>query len=138
MTYSERSAQIALEANIAVMVLTNTQGHDIEFLALKPQMLAESELAAVAERWPGRGLASAAVIGLCGAEVRWAFKEPLEPCVESAISFAFLIHVNDLLRARERERVAYRPAPGVVELERMYALPDTRPYRRLTRAQRRA
>ena len=130
MTYSERSAQIALEANIAVMVLTNTQGHDIEFLACINRLLNCA--------FPGRGLASAAVIGLCGAEVRWAFKEPLEPCVESAISFAFLIHVNDLLRARERERVAYRPAPGVVELERMYALPDTRPYRRLTRAQRRA
>ena len=36
MSYSEKSIQIACDASIAVLALSNSEGTDLEFLPLKP------------------------------------------------------------------------------------------------------
>jgi hypothetical protein len=125
MTYSEQSTQLALDASVAVLVLTNAQCDDMEFLPLKPRQMTESEKAELVTRWPGRGLRSVGVIGLVGTAPRCALKEPLEPEQVSALAGAFLAYIHVLFcdsLAEQQEGVE------IAELERLYALrADPRP-----------
>lgn len=66
MTYQEQSAQLAIDASVAVQVLMGTPD-DIEFVPLKPQPADSSMWADIKARWSGRGLRSVGVIGLVGA-----------------------------------------------------------------------
>lgn len=124
MTYSERSTQLALDASIAVLVLTNAQGNDVEFLPLKPRQMSESETAELAVRWPGRGLRSVGVIGLVGTSPFCALKEPLEPEQVSALAGAFLAYLHVLFRD---SFAVQQEAAEIAELERLYAQADMRP-----------
>jgi len=124
MTYSEQSAQLALDASVAVLVLTNAQCDDMEFLPLKPRQMTEGEVAGLLTRWPGRGLRSVGVIGLVGTAPRCALKEPLEPEKVSALAGAFLAYLHALFCdsfAEQQERVE------IAELERLWLQADPRP-----------
>ncbi len=87
MTYTEKSTQLALDASVAVQVLMGTAPGDCEFIPLKPKAADEAMLADLKARWPGRGLRSVGVIGLCGTAPRCAFKEPL--VVQPGTCFTF-------------------------------------------------
>jgi hypothetical protein len=119
MTYSEKSTQLALDASIAVLVLTNAQFDDVEFLPLKPRQMTESEKAELVTRWPGRGLCSIGVLGLVGMTPRSAFKEPLEPEQVTALAGAFLAYLHALFSDRFAEQLE---GAEIAELERIYAL----------------
>ena len=106
MTYSEKSTQLALDASVAVLVLTNAQCDDMEFLPLKPRQMTESETAELLARWPGRGLRSVGIVGLVGTSPRCALKEPLEMPVVEAIAAAFAVYVHSLLGASVAEQMA--------------------------------
>lgn len=96
MTYTEQSMQLVCDASVAVLVLTNAQCDDVEFLPLKPRRMTESEVVELFTRWPGRGLRSVGVIGLVGTSPRCALKEPLEPEQVSALAGAFISHLHVL------------------------------------------
>lgn len=118
LTYSERATELAANASVAVQVLMGAPD-DVEFISLKPKMANERWLAELRDRWPGRGLRSVGVIGLCGTSPVIALKEPLEPEQVNALMSEFLAHIHvlfcDTFEAAE-----------IAELERLHALPDTR------------
>ena len=116
MTYTEKSHKLALDASIAVLALLGTRPGDCEFIPLKPHAADDTMLADLTARWPGRGLRSVGIIGLCSAGPQCVLKEPLESHQVSALTDEFLAYVN-----------AVGPeAAEIAELERMYALPDPR------------
>ena len=123
MTYSEKSTQLASDASIAVLALLGTAPGDVEFIPLKPRMADENMLAELKARWPGRGLRSVGVIGLCGMSPRCAFNEPLEPEQVSALSGAFLAYVHALFYGHFATQ---QELAEVAEIERLYSLPDMR------------
>ena len=94
MTYGEKSAQLALDSSIAVLVLGNEDCTDIEMLPLRPHSMRESEKEYLRSCWRGRGLKSLGIMGLVGSSPRFALKEPLEPEHVSALADAFLNHVH--------------------------------------------
>ena len=129
MTYLEKSAQVTSESSIAVMALMGAPS-DVEFISLKPKTADEQTLSELKTRWPGRGLRSIGVVGLVGITPRYALKEPLEPEQVDTLAAAFLIHVNTLLMGEHHREHRVRQKEDAVDwLERLYALPDTRPER---------
>lgn len=120
-TYSERSAQLALDASIAVMVLINAQCDDAIFLPLKPRQLPETEAAELLRS--GRGFRSVGVIGLVGASPRSAFKEPLDSAQVSALADAFLAYLHAFLCDGF---AALQEVAEIQELVRLWHLADTR------------
>jgi hypothetical protein len=124
-TYSERSTQLAVDASVAVLVLLGTAPDDMEFIPLKPKMATEESMlmAELRARWPGRGLRSVGVIGLCGTSPRCAFKEPLETQQISALAAAFLVYLDVLFR---ESFAAQTEKAELSELERLFNLPDPR------------
>jgi hypothetical protein len=124
MTYSERSTQLALDASVAVLVLTNAQCDDIEMLPLKPREMTESDVADLLTRWPGRGLFVCGILGLVGTSPRSEFKEPLEPEQVDALASAFLAYLHVLFCDSFAEQ---RAAIEVNELTRLVSLIDDRP-----------
>jgi hypothetical protein len=123
MMYSEQSTQLALDASVAVLVLSNPECNDVEFLMLKPKRMGECELAELKDRWPGRGLRSVGTIGLVGTSPRWALKEPLTFEQISVLADAFLAYLHVLFcdaLAGQQE------SAEVAELERLHTLVDAR------------
>jgi hypothetical protein len=123
-TYSERSTQLALDASVAVLVLTNAQCDDLEFLSLKPRQIPESTLLELRTHWAGRGLRSVGIIGLVGTSPRCALKEELEPEQISALAGAFLAYLHVLFAGSFAEQQA---GAETAELCRMWSLEDPRP-----------
>ena len=126
MTYSEKSIQIACDASIAVLALSNPEGTDLEFLPLKPHPMSQSYAAGLRARWPGRNLRTIGVIGLVGASARVELKEPFaHPEQISALAEAFLAYVTVLLGDNFAEPIGGID-DSVIWCERLYALPDPR------------
>jgi hypothetical protein len=123
MTYLEKSTQLALDASVAVQVLMGTTPGDCEFIPLKPKAADETMLADIAARWPGRGLRSVGVIGLCGTSPCCAFKEPLESDQVSALAGAFLAYLHVMFAD---SITAQMEAAEIQELQRMMSIPDMR------------
>lgn len=123
MTYSEQSAQLAVDASVAVLVLSNPECNDVEFLMLKPERLTACELTELKMRWPGRGLRSVGTIGLVGTSPRWALKEPLTFEQITTLADAFLAYLHVLFCDALAER---QESAEVAELERLHTLADTR------------
>jgi hypothetical protein len=117
--YSERAAQLALDASVVVLVLANAQCDDLEMLPLKPRQMSEGDIAELLTRWPGRGLRSIGVIGLCGTSPRYALKVPLEPEQVSALAGAFLAYLHVLFCD---SFAAQQEGAEIAELKRLYAL----------------
>jgi hypothetical protein len=88
--------QLVCDASVAVLVLINAQGDEIEMLPLKPRQMTEIDAAELKGRWAGRGLRVAGLIGLVGTTPRYALKEPLEPAQVSALAGAFLAYLHVL------------------------------------------
>jgi hypothetical protein len=123
MSYTEKSTQLALDASVAVLVLTNEQCDDLEFVPLKPRLMTAAENAGLLSRWPGRGLRSVGVIGLVGASPRCALKEPLEPEQVSALAGAFLAYLHVLFSdSFEAQREGFE----IAELCRLWQMDDPR------------
>jgi hypothetical protein len=123
MTYIEKSAQLAIEASVSVQILLGTTPGDCEFVPLRPKLADANTLADIAARWPGRGLRSVGVIGLCGITPSVVLKEPLEPEQINALGAAFLTYVHVLFDANFVEQ---REAMEIAELERLWSLQDNR------------
>jgi hypothetical protein len=123
MTYTEKSTQLALDASVAVLALSNPDCTELELLPLKPRQMSETERAQLAARWPGRNLRSIGVIGLVGTTPKYALKDALEPERVSALTDAFLAYLHALYCdsfAAQQETAEIR------ELGRLWSLPDTR------------
>lgn len=119
MTYTERSAELAVESSVAALVISNPDCTDVEFILLRPERnpAREAELTA---RWPGRELQSIGVAALCGASPRFVFKKaPLAPEQVTALAGEFLSFLHTLFldgfAAQQND-----------ELRRMLLLPDPR------------
>jgi hypothetical protein len=123
MTYIEKSAQLAIEASVSVQILLGTTPGDCEFVPLRPKLADANMIADIAARWPGRGLRSVGVIGLCGTTPSLVLKEPLDPEQVNALGAAFLRYVNVLFGANFVEQ---REAVEIAELERLWSLQDNR------------
>jgi len=122
LAYRERATQLALDASVAVQVLMGAPD-DVEFIPLKPSPANAAMLADIAARWPGRGLRSVGVIGLCGVTPCCALKEPLEPEQVSVLSDAFLAYLHALYCDRI---AAHLERAEVQELTRVWSLGDPR------------
>lgn len=94
-TYSERSAELALESSVAALVISNPDCNDVEFLLLRPKREPERE-AELTARWPGRDLQAVGMAALCGASPRFVFKAPLAPEQVSALAGEFLSFLHTL------------------------------------------
>lgn len=123
MTYTERSQNLANESSVAVLVLMGAPD-DVEFVPLRPRPADENTLAQLKARWPGRGLRSVGVIGLCGVSPRYVLKETLETEQVYTLTGAFLEYLHVLYADRF---AAQQEAAEFAELECLYTLPDTRP-----------
>jgi len=124
MTYAEKSTQLALDASVAVLVLMGAP-NDVEFVPIKPRAADEAWRAELKARWPGRGLRSVGVIGLCGTSARCALREPIGSDAVEALATAFFEYIRVLLGD---DFAAHMAAAEIEELERHYALEDPRPY----------
>lgn len=94
-SYSDVAAQLAVDASVAVMALSNPDDStDWELMPLKPRTMTEREEADLAARWPGRNLRTVGVVALVGATPKFALKVPLTPAQTSALADAFLEHVH--------------------------------------------
>jgi hypothetical protein len=122
MTYSERSAQLAVDSSISALVLMGAPD-DVEFIQLRPKRADANKLAELKARWPGRGLRAVGVIGLVGTAPRYVLKEPLATEEVSALADAFLAYLHALFCDGF---AAQEESAEVAELERWYALQDTR------------
>ena len=122
MTYTAQSQNLANESSVAVLVLMGAPD-DVEFVPLRPRPADANMLAQLKARWPGRGLRSVGVIGLCGVSPRIALKEPLEPEQVYTLAGAFLEYLHVLYAD---SFAAHQEAAEFSELERLYTLPDTR------------
>jgi hypothetical protein len=118
MTYTEKSTQVVLESQIAVMVLSNDDYTDIVFWRCCPQPADKNELT-TKEEFVTRKLHPRGVVGLRGVMVVCAFKDTLETHVVSTITSGFL----EYIRASLRDTIE---ASEGAELERIFMLPDTR------------
>jgi hypothetical protein len=123
MTYTEKSTQLVLDASVAVLVLSNAQCDDLEFLPLRPRQMTESDIAELLTRWTGRDLRSVGVIGLVGATPRCALKELLEPELTSALANAFLAYLQVLFCD---SLAAQQNGAEIQELARLWSLQDPR------------
>jgi len=123
MSYSEKSTQLVLDASVAVLVLMGAPD-DVEFLPLKPIMADETMRAELKARWPGRGLRSVGMIGLCGLSPRVCLKEPLDMEQASVLADAFLAYLHGLFCDRFAIQAE---AAEIAELERVFRLPDILP-----------
>jgi hypothetical protein len=123
MTYSEKSTQLALDASVAVLALSNPDCTELELLPLRPRQMSESEQAQLAARWHGRNLRSIGVLGLVGTTLKYALKDTLEPEQISVLANAFLMYLHALYCdsfATQQETAETQ------ELQHMMSLPDTR------------
>ena len=124
MTYSEQVTQLALNASVAVFVLMGTTPGDVEFLPLKPNAADENTLAALRDRWPGRGLRQVGCMGLSFDMTPLSvFKEPLAPEQFDALSYAFLTYAYALLGERFTRQ---RESAEIRALQYWWSLPDMR------------
>ena len=117
--YIERAADVVSLSQIAVQVLLSRDNDDLEFFAMRPRIAPPPP-----EVFEGRNLRTVGVIGLHGVKSYVAWREPLEPRVIEVIAHAFLDYVRVLLGDNIAEHVAHAE---VSELERIYALGDSRP-----------
>jgi len=123
MTYFEKSQQLVLDADVAMMVLANEHWTDCEFMPLKPRLMSESHTAELRNSWPGRGLKAAGTIGLVGAVPRLELKVPIELRALSALAAGFLEYLRVLLSEKFS---AQMEALEVQELCRLWRLDDPR------------
>ena len=123
MTYSEKSQQLACEASVAVLALSNPECTDVEFLPLRPRQMSVSDRVELAARWSGRNLRSIGVIGLVGTSPRIALREPLETEQVNALADAFLAYLHVLFADSFAEQLE---GVEMAELERMWSLRDPR------------
>lgn len=119
--YSVRAAEVAC-GQIVLQVLLSESNDDLEFVAMHS---AAQPFPITREDFAARKLRSVGVIGLRGLAPARAFKEPLAPSVVDGISTAFLVYVQTVLGNSFHEHAA---KAELTELERMFALPDPRPY----------
>jgi hypothetical protein len=124
MTYSEKSTQLALDASVAVLALSNPDCTELELLPLKPRQMSETERAQLAARWHGRNLQSIGVVGLVDSRPKFALKEPLEPEQVTALADAFFEYLCALVADNFSEQLE---GAEIQELRRLWSLPDTRP-----------
>jgi hypothetical protein len=123
MTYTEKSTQVVLESQIAVMVLLNPDSTDMEMWPLRPRQAATT----MPEEFAARKLRAVGVAGLCGAKAICAFKEPLDPTVVGAIGTAFAEYIGVLLGDSIAVQIEERQkGDEVAWLEQLHQLPDTR------------
>ena len=127
MTYTERSQNLASQSSVAVLVLMGAPD-DVEFIPLKPRAADEQMLAELKARWPGRGLRSIGVVGLVGATLCCALKEPLAPEQVDALRAAFSEYIRVLLSVScvEQPQPSIENGDEVDWLCRLWSLPDTR------------
>ncbi|HKD60759.1 MAG TPA: hypothetical protein VKB47_09875 [Terracidiphilus sp.] len=118
-SYFEQAVQVGVESQIAVYILLSPENDDIHLMPLRPHPLPPEEQISP-EEFARRQLRGVGVVGLSGAKSVCAFKEPLEPSVVDAIARAFLEHIFVLCFAEQREAIE------IVELKRLYSLPDNR------------
>jgi len=123
MTYTEKSTELALDASVAVLALSNPDCTELELLPLKPRQMSETERAQLAARWPGRNLRSIGVIGLVGTTPKYALKDALEPEQVSTLTDAFLAYLHGLFCDN---LTAQQETAEIRELGRLWSLPDTR------------
>jgi hypothetical protein len=123
MTYLEKSSELACAASVAVFVLINEQGTDMEFLPLKPRQYPNSELEARSARWAGRGLRSVGVIGLVGTSPKCEFKEPLDVNVVTPLAGAFIAYLQSLFQESFAEQLE---GFEIQELFRLWKMDDPR------------
>ena len=120
--YNARATELAREASVAVLVLMGAPD-DVEFVPCWPRAADAKMRADIKARWPGRGLRSVGLIGLCGTSPRVALKDPLEPEQVSALADAFLAYLHSLYCD---SFAAQQEGAEIQELARMWSLEDTR------------
>lgn len=101
LTYRERSERVAIDSSIAVMVLMNPCGTDIEFWPIRPI----PAVSTAPEEFVRRHLRIVGVVGLCGLKPLCAFRKPLEPRVTDGIAQAFLEYVRVLIEPDDNARL---------------------------------
>lgn len=119
-TYAEAAAEVACLSQIAVMVLLGPENDDVEFWPLRPRQSVPTS----SEEFAARRLRPVGVLGLRGLEFRSALKEPLPADVLRSVGFAFGEYVHSLVGTSMEMQLE---AGEIAELERVLALPDTRP-----------
>jgi hypothetical protein len=120
--FSVRAAEVARASQIAVLCLVSRDNDDIEFWPVRPRWTPQSERTSP-EEFARRQLRTVAVLGLNGLTPLSAFQEALEPHVVEGLYQAFLAYVQCSLGEHFAEHMA---VAEVQEMQRMYALPDTR------------
>lgn len=112
---------LAMRANPAAAVLSNPDGTATELLPVMPRGLSNEDLDSLVQLWAGRGLAFIGVIGMVDGIPQTALDIPLDPLRMHALSSAFVRHCEQI----ERQK-----GDSVEWCERLFALPDPRPYPR--------
>ncbi len=123
MTYQEQSEQLVSEASIAAFVLMGANPQDVEFVPLKPRMADRQMLEDLKARWPGRGLHTVGVMGLCGASPRCAFKTEAQitPQQMDALAAAWGVYCCMTI---VQGFAAQRESAEIAELYRIYNYAD--------------
>jgi hypothetical protein len=128
-TYEHRRDDLVINSSICVGVLLGDMpGGDMEFVPIRPQPATDAMREDLRSRWPGRGLRGVGYIGLVGGAPKLVLQEPLDAVQVEALAVAFAVYIATLVKsamtsdgfAVEIERAE------VSELERMFAMPDTR------------
>jgi hypothetical protein len=123
MTYTEKSQQVVLESQIAVMLFLNPDNTDLEMWPLRPRQVATTSH----EEFAARKLRTVGVVGLSGTKGVSAFKEPLESAVVDGISTAFLEYVRVLIGDNIAMQIEeWQKGDEVAWLEQLHLLPDMR------------
>lgn len=123
--FNARAADVTRQSAIAVQVLLSHDNNDMEFLLLRPVPVHLSARFSE-EEFTARQLRFVGIVGLSGLNAKCAFEEPLDERVVSTIASAFIEYTRALLT--QSSFGDYLAQAEVTELERLYALPDTRQY----------
>lgn len=87
--YIEEATDIVQNASVAVQVLLNSTGDDMEFVPAAPQPANAEYWADLRTRWHGRGLHSIGFLAIVGGQAKAVFKEPVTLDVVSRLARDF-------------------------------------------------
>lgn len=128
-TYEERRDNLAINSSIFVQVMLGNASGDMEFSLVRPRPanadVMEEELRA---KWPGRGLRAVGFVGLVDGAPQLVLKAPISAAEVEVLAIAFGGYVATLIKqSMSAENIgAELERAEVSELERLYAMPDSR------------
>lgn len=103
--YIEEATNLVANASVAVQVLLNSTGDDMEFVPAAPQPANAEYWADLRTRWHGRGLHSIGFLAMVDGQAKAVFKESVTLDVVGRLASAFQAYCESLAFSEAKEQM---------------------------------